>query len=65
VVEPKEGLRTILLTPYRLGDLELSNRMVMSAMTRSRAVKDGVPHPAAATYYSQRASAGLIVTEGS
>ncbi|RDE14272.1 MAG: alkene reductase [Candidatus Thorarchaeota archaeon] len=55
----------ILLTPYTLGDLELRNRMVMAPMTRSRAVEGNVPHPAAFTYYAQRATAGLIVTEGS
>ena len=54
-----------LLTPYRLGALDLPNRVVMAPMTRSRAVGDGLPHPAAATYYAQRASAGLIITEGS
>ena len=54
-----------LFSPCRVGDLELSNRIVMSAMTRSRAVEGNVPHPAAATYYAQRASAGLIITEGS
>jgi N-ethylmaleimide reductase len=60
-----EVIDLILLSPYRLGDLELSNRMVMAPMTRSRAVDGNVPHPAAATYYAQRASAGLIITEGS
>lgn len=54
-----------LLTSYRLGSLNLPNRVVMAPMTRSRAVGDGLPHPAAATYYSQRASAGLLITEGS
>src|SRR3990170_2503291 len=54
-----------LLTRYRLGDLELSNRMVMAPMTRSRAVKDNVPNPMAVTYYVESASAGLIITEGS
>jgi N-ethylmaleimide reductase len=54
-----------LLSPYRLGDLTLANRMVMAPMTRSRAVAGNVPHPSAATYYAQRASAGLIVTEAS
>ena len=52
-----------LFSPYRLGDLELSNRLVMSPMTRSRAVEGNVPNPLAPTYYAQRASAGLIVTE--
>src|SRR6516225_1094303 len=53
-----------LFSPYRLGELELANRVVMAPMTRSRAVGGNVPHPLAATYYAQRASAGLIVTEG-
>jgi N-ethylmaleimide reductase len=52
-----------LFTPYRLGDLALRNRLVMSPMTRSRALAGNVPNPLAATYYAQRASAGLIVTE--
>ena len=34
-----------LFSPYRLGDLELSNRLVMSPMTRSRAVEGNVPNP--------------------
>src|ERR1700716_2357154 len=53
-----------LFAPYRLGDLDLSNRLVMSPMTRSRALEGHAPTPLAATYYAQRASAGLIVTEG-
>ena len=52
-----------LFSPYRVGDLELSNRLVMSPMTRSRAVEGNVPNPLAPTYYAQRASAGLILTE--
>src|SRR5580700_7804535 len=52
-----------LFLPYQLGDLELSNRLVMAPMTRSRAVEGNVPNPLAATYYAQRASAGLIVSE--
>jgi N-ethylmaleimide reductase len=52
-----------LLSPYRLGEFELKNRLVMSPMTRSRAVEGNVPNPLAATYYAQRASAGLIITE--
>ncbi|MGE6757234.1 alkene reductase [Corallococcus interemptor] len=54
-----------LLSPFRLGRLELKNRLVMAPMTRSRALVDGnVANPLAVTYYTQRASAGLIVTEG-
>jgi N-ethylmaleimide reductase len=52
-----------LLKPYRLGSLELANRVVMAPMTRSRALAGNVPNPLAVTYYAQRASAGLIVTE--
>jgi N-ethylmaleimide reductase len=54
---------THLVSRYRLGELELKNRLVMSPMTRSRAVDGNVPNPLAATYYAQRAAAGLIVTE--
>jgi N-ethylmaleimide reductase len=54
-----------LLTPYKLGDLKLSNRMVMAPMTRCRAISGNVPGPLSVTYYAQRASAGLIITEGS
>src|SRR5258706_13364923 len=54
-----------LLAPVQLGPYTLPNRMVMAPMTRSRAVEGLVPAPFAATYYQQRASAGLIVTEGS
>jgi N-ethylmaleimide reductase len=52
-----------LFLPYRLGNIELNNRLVMAPMTRSRALEHNVPNPIAATYYVQRASAGLIVTE--
>ena len=52
-----------LYSRYRLGDIPIGNRMVMSPMTRSRAVDGNVPNPFSATYYAQRVSAGLIVTE--
>jgi N-ethylmaleimide reductase len=52
-----------LFTPVRVGRHTLSNRLVMAPMTRSRASDDGVPSELAITYYSQRASAGLIITE--
>ena len=45
--------------PITLADLRLGNRMVLSPMTRSRAVDGQRPEPLAATYYAQRASAGL------
>lgn len=52
-----------LFQPFDLGGAGLRNRMVMAPMTRSRAIADNVPNPLAVTYYVQRASAGLIVTE--
>ena len=52
-----------LFQPMRLGPYDLENRMVMAPMTRSRATDGHVPPEMAATYYRQRASAGLIVTE--
>ena len=55
-----------LFTPVRLGGLALPNRIVMAPLTRNRASEPGnVPQPITATYYAQRASAGLIITEGS
>jgi 2,4-dienoyl-CoA reductase-like NADH-dependent reductase (Old Yellow Enzyme family) len=51
-------------TPVRVGRYTLPNRLVMAPMTRSRARLDGTPGELAAEYYSQRASVGLIVTEG-
>jgi len=52
-----------VLQPFTLGDLELTNRIVMAPLTRSRSDEDGVPPDFAADYYGQRASAGLIITE--
>jgi len=54
---------TSLFSSFQLGRLQLPNRIVMSPMTRSRAIGN-VPNDLMATYYSQRASAGLLVTEG-
>ncbi|MBP7240448.1 alkene reductase [Amaricoccus sp.] len=53
-----------LFTPAHLGRIDLANRLVMAPMTRSRADNAGVVGELTATYYAQRASAGLIVTEG-
>ena len=54
-----------LFTPYRMGDLDLPNRVVMAPLTRMRAGSDDhVPTGLQAEYYAQRASAGLIVAEG-
>jgi N-ethylmaleimide reductase len=54
-----------LLSGYTLGGLTLSNRMVMAPMTRCRATRGNIPGPLTVIYYQQRASAGLIITEGS
>ncbi|MFI6489498.1 alkene reductase [Streptomyces sp. NPDC050564] len=54
-----------LFEPARLGPLPLPNRLVMAPMTRNRAAADGTPQPVMATYYAQRASAGLIIAEAS
>jgi len=52
-----------LFTPENIGSIEVKNRMVMSPMTRSRAIGN-VPNNLMAEYYKQRSSAGLIITEG-
>lgn len=48
----------------KIGDLDLPNRIFMPPLTRSRATEDGVPVDIMATYYRQRATAGLIISEG-
>jgi N-ethylmaleimide reductase len=53
-----------LLEPVALGDLVLPNRVVMAPMARVRAGAGGLATASMATYYAQRASAGLIVSEG-
>lgn len=55
---------TTVFDSVRLGRYSLPNRLVMAPMTRSRAQFDGTPGELAATYYAQRASVGLIVSEG-
>jgi N-ethylmaleimide reductase len=55
-----------LLKPIALQSLQLKNRIVMAPMTRSRANNEGnLPNELMATYYRQRAGAGLIISEGS
>lgn len=53
-----------LFSSYRLGGLTLPNRTVMAPMGRVRAAAGGLATPSMAAYYAQRATAGLIVTEG-
>lgn len=52
-----------LLNPYKLGIIDLKNRIVMAPMTRSRAISN-IPNELMAEFYGQRAAAGLIITEG-
>ncbi|MDR7302946.1 alkene reductase [Haloactinomyces albus] len=53
-----------LFDRYELRDLHLPNRIVMAPMTRVRAAEGGLPTASMAVYYAQRATAGLIVSEG-
>ena len=52
-----------LLTPSKVGSIEVKNRVVMAPMTRCRAIGN-IPNVLMATYYEQRSGAGLIITEG-
>jgi len=53
-----------LFTPVQIGRYTLANRLVMAPMTRSRSDDDGIPSPIVTDYYTQRAGAGLIISEG-
>ncbi len=53
-----------LFEPIKIGKLELPNRIIMSPLTRCRAVNNRVPNQLMAEYYAQRATAGLIISEG-
>lgn len=57
--------RINLFTPIQMGPYTLPNRIVMAPMTRNRAAAGNVPRDLNVDYYRQRASAGLIITEGS
>jgi len=52
-----------LFSPVKLGSIAMSNRMVMAPLTRNRSSMEGVPQDINVTYYEQRATAGLIITE--
>jgi NADH:flavin oxidoreductases, Old Yellow Enzyme family len=58
------AVNPIVWEPFQLGRLELSHRLALAPMTRSRANADGTPGAGAALYYRQRASLGLLITEG-
>ncbi|HET9212926.1 MAG TPA: alkene reductase [Thermoanaerobaculia bacterium] len=60
----KQEQHPTLFSPVQVGPYTLRNRMVMAPMTRNRAGAGNVPSDLAVTYYAQRASAGLIITEG-
>jgi 2,4-dienoyl-CoA reductase-like NADH-dependent reductase (Old Yellow Enzyme family)/NAD(P)-dependent dehydrogenase (short-subunit alcohol dehydrogenase family) len=60
----KDSIMSQLFNPVRVGRFTLANRLVMAPMTRSRAEVDGTPNGSAVTYYTQRASVGLMVSEG-
>jgi len=53
-----------LLDPLQMGDLKLPNRVIMAPLTRLRGTIDNMPTPLMVDYYRQRASAGLILSEG-
>lgn len=53
-----------LFSPVTFGGLELPNRLVMAPLTRSRSGRDGVPGDLVVEYYRQRASMGLLTSEG-
>ncbi|WP_136163646.1 alkene reductase [Sphingomonas flavalba] len=52
-----------LFDPIRIGAVDAPNRILMAPLTRGRATRDHVPTPLMATYYAQRAAAGLIISE--
>lgn len=54
-----------LFSPYQLGNIQLNNRIIMAPLTRCRAIDNNMPNDWMVTYYAQRASAGLIISEGS
>ena len=55
---------TTLFTPIQVGDITLKNRIIMAPLTRMRSKQPGnIPYELNAKYYSQRASAGLIISE--
>ena len=56
--------KNVMYQPFTLGDLQLPNRVLMAPLTRSRAKQPGdIPWELNATYYAQRAGAGLIISE--
>ena len=54
---------SILNTPIQLGEISLKNRVLMAPLTRMRSTGEGIPNELNVAYYTQRASAGLIISE--
>lgn len=63
-IQPDQTTKPSLWSPITIGRMQLPHRLVMAPMTRSRANPDGTPNPLAAEYYAQRASFGLLISEG-
>lgn len=61
---PRDEFMPNLFDPLRVGDLALPNRVVMAPLTRLRAGPTHIPNALMAEYYAQRASAGLLISEG-
>src|SRR5271166_3743158 len=59
----EQDMTSVLFQPFHLHDLTLPNRIVLAPLTRSRAGTARVPNRLMAEYYSQRSSAGLLITE--
>jgi len=59
-----KSMKSNLFSSFQAGTFNLSNRIAMAPMTRSRATSDNIPTDIMVEYYGQRATAGLIITEG-
>jgi 2,4-dienoyl-CoA reductase-like NADH-dependent reductase (Old Yellow Enzyme family) len=60
----EQDMNAVLFEPFRLHDMNLANRIVLSPMTRSRGGAARLANQVIAEYYTQRSSAGLLITEG-
>ena len=64
-MSPTKESNPNLFSPIRFSELKLANRIIMAPLTRNRAAEGNVPQAMNVEYYRQRASAGLIISEGS
>jgi N-ethylmaleimide reductase len=60
---PTQPMSSMLLSPFKVGDLTLNNRVVMPPLTRARAGEERMPNSLMAEYYAQRATVGLMIAE--